>query len=493
MQTSDHTKLLLNLKGQDERYQCLKVDLENGRGDPFVVSYLMLQYGSKALKPLVKGLSCPVIEMRMQCIECLVKLGDFRAVNPMIQMFSDTANESLFFDIREAIGQLCIWENMEPVYEALHSQNPEIRSNIAGVLFDYGDEKIFTLLLAALQDPDIKVFENVCNAIEAWSVYKHNREIASAALAAYLFDPDPTKRTAAASALGNAGNLGSALSLIHAIGTFNSDKVFHIKVAESLVKISEEYENESLNQKLNDLLEKNHFLGKEVLTRSMFPEVEEPQPSVPENQAEPEITITKTFTNLPEPDESPWKPLGILIEQLNDPDPQKRIEAAESLGERANRKATMELCLTLSDNNPEVQLAAIKALGKIGDKRATSAFNFFLPRKTCYHREEMAEAMSRLHDRRSVPVLAKVFITAWLELKAAIVMSLGNLGGPSTLKPLITALGDSHPKIRYIAVWKLRDLQHPRALKALKQALIREKNKHVREQMEGVLTNYYLH
>lgn len=122
MQTCDHTKLIFNLKGQDERYQRLKDDLENGRGDPFVVSYLMLQYGPKALKPLVKGLICPVIEMRIQCIECLVKLGDFRAVNPMIQMFSDTANESFFFDIREAIGQQCIWENMEPVYADIIQQ-----------------------------------------------------------------------------------------------------------------------------------------------------------------------------------------------------------------------------------------------------------------------------------------------------------------------------------------------------------------------------------
>ena len=180
--------------------------------------------------------------------------------------------------------------------------------------------------------------------------------------------------------------------------------------------------------------------------------------------------LMKNVGSPKESEEIIWEPLANLIEQLNEPDPKTKIEAAKILGERANHKATMDLCLLLYDHNPEVQMAAIKALRKIGDKRASSAFEFFLPQKTCFHRQEMAEAMGDLGDRRAIPALVKVYKSAWLELRAEIVRSLGKLGGPAAIDALISAMNDKHPKIRQIAVWQLKNLRNPKARMALKLA-----------------------
>ena len=358
--TDDPTEMLLRLKKQDERYTTLNEYLEFGQGYPYIVSYLMLQYGSKALKPLVKGLNCPEPEMRFHCVDCLVKLGDIRAVNPLIQMFNDPENESHFPMIRTAIRELCRWGNKDLVFRALNFAGSDISINMA--------------------------------------------------------------------------------------------------------KLISEMSNETTCQEF------------EIPVKGL-----------------PEVVLKKNVKNTKVSQEIIREPLTTIIKQLNDPDPKKKITAIEILGERANRKATMDLCLLLYDYNPEVQLAAINALRQIGDKRATAAFTFFLPQKTCYHRQEMVEAMGELRDRRAIPVLDRVFNSAWLELRVEVVKTLCKIGSTDALKTLSKALGDRHPKIRFIAIDQLKNLQDARALKYLKQDLPNERNRHMKDEIEWAIQNYWVH
>ena len=359
--TDDPTEILFRLKKQDERYTTLNEYLEFGQGDPYIVSYLMLQYGSKALKPLVKGLNCPEAEMRFHCVDCLVKLGDIRAVNPLIQMFKDSENESNFPMIRTAIRELCQWGSMDLVYRALNFDSSDIRTNMVKLISEMNDEKT------------------------------------------------------------------SPESEVHLKGSSDSG------------------------------------------------------------------VLMKKVGSPKESEEIIWEPLTTIIEQLNDPDPKKKITATEILGERANHKATMDLCLLLYDYNPEVQLAAIKALRQIGDKRATAAFTFFLPQKTCYHRQEMAEAIGELRDRRAVPVLARVYNSAWMELRVEIIQALCKIDSTDALKTVINALSDPHPKIRFIVIDQLKNPQDTRALKSLKQALPNERNSHIKGEIERAIQNYWVH
>jgi HEAT repeat protein len=328
-ETSDHIRQLLNMESDNERYKYLEKYLKTGKGDPYIIPYLMLQFGLKGLNPLIIGLTCPVKEMRINCIDCLVQLGDIRAVNPLIQMFYDPKNETLLPLIREAVAVLSSYQSGEEMF------------------LDYTTLKQAEL---GIQIPAIE----------------------------YLSDA--------------------------------------------------------------------------------------------------KATTTGSLT--------------ALLQQLESPYPKVRSEAVEKLGEIANQRATSALCLALYDYNPQVQLASIKALQKTGGKKAIAAFEFSFAQKTCFNRTEMAEAMGELKDPTLVPILAKVYNSAWLELKVAIIRALGKIGGPAVIKPLIKALLDNHPKIRFIAVGQLKMLQNDEALNALKQTVNYEKDLRVKREMESAIQNY---
>jgi HEAT repeat protein len=478
---------------QVTRYNRLAKDLEMGRGDSYTIPYLMLQYGSKALIPLVRGLKCPTFGMRANCVECLQKLGDPKAVDALIQMFDDFDNDPISFEITEAIEQLCRWNNLNPIFNALHSGTSRIKIEIAQLLIDYVDynaEPVLPELIKALKDTDTGVFVYITKTIEAWATYHNDRNSASTALVAFLADNDPARRLFAASALGHSGNLDAAYAIINAIYSYPNDKQFHDFAAISLVEISEKYDDNVLNQRIDNLLNSTYFKSKEYFLSLKNLEEEEIEVDAVFEVTQPEESPDVLRENAPDAPEPELESFNDLIGQLKDPDPKLNIFAIQKLGKLANFEATMDLCLQLSNSNHEVQLEAIKALRKIGDKRATAAFNFYLPQDTCFHREDIAEAMGALGDSSAVPVLAEVYKTAWLELRAEIVRSLGKIGGLEVIDPLITALKDSHPKIRHIAVWKLYDYQHRRAKKALRQAFSRERNRDVRIDIESALSKW---
>jgi HEAT repeat protein len=206
-----HEVLLNYPKYRETQFRSLIRDLESGKGDAYAVPYLILQYGARALTPLINGLKCPSIEMRLNCVDCLEKLGDIRAVKPLISMFDITENNVFHHNIREAIGQLCCWERMDLVYKALHSGSPVVRANMAIILADYFDENVFQELVKALKDKDINVFSQVCSALNSWSVFHHSEESAFAAISGYLKDKDPLKRAAAEKALKNIGEQNASV------------------------------------------------------------------------------------------------------------------------------------------------------------------------------------------------------------------------------------------------------------------------------------------
>ncbi|MEI6750431.1 MAG: HEAT repeat domain-containing protein, partial [Bacteroidota bacterium] len=98
--------------------------------------------------------------------------------------------------------------------------------------------------------------------------------------------------------------------------------------------------------------------------------------------------------------------------------------------------------------------------------------------------------MGELKDPILIPILAKVYNSAWLELKVAIVRALGKIGGPAVINPLIKGLHDNHPKTRFVAVAQLKILQNEEALNALKQKVNTENDLRVKREMDSAIQNY---
>lgn len=475
----DHTRMLLGIQRDNARYKILKEDLELGRGDTKIIPYLMLQYGPRALKPLLSGLLCPNMEMRVQCILSLGKLFDARSVKSLIRMFDDPANEKMEYLLWETIGQICGWGKMDLVYHALHHGSHYVRFHMARILSEFGDKKVYRHLIRALKENEVDVMA-VCGALKEISVYHHDRESASGVLCDCLKDEHPWKRGVAAGVLGSAGNLDAARALINAIRLHPGEKYLHRQAGASLAMIFEEYEDAALKVELDLLLADDQFVGKESMLRVLYPD----EYSHEETLDNEDVGLNESNDHSDAQDQESEEP-SVMKEytfQEHGWEDTHMVTPASGTFE--------ELIGMLESDDPEVQLSAINALRKLGDRRATKYLNRLLPRLTTFFRQEIVETMAHLRDRRALPVLSKVFPGAWVDLKMGIIRGFHHIGGPGAHKPLILALNDKHPKVRYLAAWAMGELKLPGSRKALKKALLREKHDYVKKTIEESLGNF---
>ena len=102
-----------------------------------------------------------------------------------------------------------------------------------------------------------------------------------------------------------------------------------------------------------------------------------------------------------------------LLEKLSDPDPTVRRNAADALGQSADKSAVPALIKALGDNDYYVRRFAAQALGKIGpDAKA------------------------------AVPSLSKLVSDEHKQVAEAAAQALGKIGGDEAVKPLIDAIED---------------------------------------------------
>jgi HEAT repeat protein len=476
----DHTRMLLGILSDRTRYKVIKEDLELGRGDPRIIPYLMLQFGPKALKPLVSGLSCPNPEMRFQCILALEKLGEPGALKHLISMFDDPENKGMEYQLRETIGQLGGWSRMAPIYYALNHGSSEVRFNMTRVLSEYGDDKVLTKLVRALKNKKVNAIQ-AYKPIETLATILNDRETASGVLSSCLSDGNPWIRSAAAMALGKAGNMESAKALINAIRLHPKDEHLHWYAGESLAQIFEEYEDAGLKSHLDILLADDTFLGKDGIMRVQNPEEFENENDIPREPAPKKEDLTEVSEERQIPD-SNWEPVYSF-----------ENHAWEDTHLQPPASGTIEeLVEMLKSEVPDVQLSAIHALRKSGNQKVvTETFGKLLPKLTSFYRHEMVEALGHLRDPEAVPVLSGIFPAAWADLKMAVIRSMKCIGGKSAEQTLLIALHDHIPKVRYLAAWALGERKSPAALKSLKQALFEEKYTYVRKQIEDSIRNYH--
>lgn len=103
--------------------------------------------------------------------------------------------------------------------------------------------------------------------------------------------------------------------------------------------------------------------------------------------------------------EEPWS-LDVLLEALEDYDPEVRREAAHQLGERRDPRALNPLISALAD--PEVSAGAAWALGEVGDPRAGAALMELLDDSDLNVRVAAARALGGVGDVSAVPLLQEL-------------------------------------------------------------------------------------
>ena len=165
------------------------------------------------------------------------------------------------------------------------------------------------------------------------------------------------------------------------------------------------------------------------------------------------------------------KSLDGLIDDLQDRNPEVRLQAAWALGDREDEDAVPSLIQALKDKDPEVRGMVAWALGEIKDKSAMFPLIAALDDKNPYALEMMVKALGELEDETASEPLAQVFKDKNPDVRTAVIWAMGEIEGPEAFEIVIKALKDPAVKVREMAVAVLPDFRTQRTLKELESML----------------------
>jgi len=151
-------------------------------------------------------------------------------------------------------------------------------------------------------------------------------------------------------------------------------------------------------------------------------------------------------------DASALKP---LLGALKDSDAPVRSAAANALGRLASSQVVPQLIAVLADPDRNVRAAVASALGELGDRVAVEPLMQFLQDGDWEVRTAALGALGRLGDRRAVDLVAACLEDKEEEVRQQAAETLGRLGDASVLEPLVLALVDEQGSVRQAAARSL--------------------------------------
>ena len=331
--------------------------------------------------PLVKALDDDNASIRQGAAMSLGKLGDARAIGPLIRLLVD----EWLVRVKAIAALVTIGEPaVKPLLKALENDHSLIRAGAVESLGEIGDSRAIEPLVKALADENLAVRSSAAGVLESsgWQPSNSVEEAhyllaksdwenlvalgkpAVAPLIKALEDEDRNVRYETARALGELKDKGAVEPLIKAL---NEDESRHTReeAARSLGKLSDARAIEPLIKALGDkewLV--SHDVAKALVTFGVL--IVEPliQELANENQ---QVREQAAFA-LGELDDP--RAVEPLITLLTDEHYRTRRAAARSLGELGDIKAVEPLINALTDENKGVQTSAARALGHLGDIRA---------------------------------------------------------------------------------------------------------------------------
>lgn len=135
-----------------------------------------------------------------------------------------------------------------------------------------------------------------------------------------------------------------------------------------------------------------------------------------------------------------------------------RQTAAPDIQELEENRDIRGLISLLSDPDYMIRKRAADSLGRIGT-RAISALNYRAGHGEVMDRLGVVEALARIRDPKSIPVLTKILLKdPSNEMRWIAAIALGEVGDPNPIPVLLAALKDHDKYVRYGAVLALEKL-----------------------------------
>lgn len=410
----------------------------------------IITIGSPAIEPLNLALRSDNPDVRRAAADVLGKIGDQRAVEPLIAAVRETGNQMAV----RALARMADTRAVEPLIDILRSSRFELRNEVALALGEIGDERAIEPLGTILKEKDDTNYRAAEKAL-------HN-----------IHDPEVKRRRVNCiilrqvftDALENSQNLETLKLLVSAVG--DADSQVRTTAMRALVRIGAPAVGllvEALGNKCT------RYYAMRVLGCIGTPAFE---PLIAAFRSEDRDV--PDYAALALGDIGDIRAVEPLMSMKNESG-HLREDAACALGEIGDPIAVELLIQSLKDENLRVRSPAATALGFIGDARAIEPLLPLLMDKDL----EMTAASALCNiGSQAVEPLITMLKEENIRARRRAAWCLGSIGDVHAAEPLIEALKDmSIAKEAGDALGRISD---PGAVEPLLKALLKEKNKHNR-------------
>jgi len=390
------------------------------------------------VKGLIEALRYKDEYVRKDAAIALGKIGDERAIDPLIQALKD--KHYVRREAARALGVIGGERVVGPLIQALRHEDGTVRMYAASALGKIRDERAIDPLIQALKDnindrydrknfseplriigkpaigPLIEALKDEDDRFLRETLGKMG-ELALEPLIRALKDEDWRVREGVAEALGETGDERALIPLVQILEDMDSS-----------VRYTVAFALDKLGWKPSNDKEKVHYL----IARKKWSQLEE--------AGEPAV----------EP----------LIRALKDRHVDVRKSIAEALGMMGDQRAVEPLIEALKDENEGVREVAALALGMMGDQRAVEPLIEALKDGCADVRGNAAEALGRLGDVRAAESLTQTLENGYRYVRENAALALGMMGDQRAVEPLIEAMKEVHSDFEVIRVLgKLGDLR----------------------------------
>ena len=462
---------------------------------------------TKAVEPLIEALTgAKEIQIRVKAADALGALRDRRAVDSLVSTSRDpepevraaavnalgliadhTAAEALFVAARD--GETIVREaavrslsalgiSVEKVSPDLSSSNWQVRAAAVTTLARLGDRSALPLILASLKDPDSRVRSEAARTLGALGDSK-----ATDALSSALSDQSADVRVEATFALGRIKDsraLGPLTSLLS-----DRDPRVSLVAVESLARLHDPRATRVLIESLSNADWRVRSRATQVLARvagegQLDQAVGPLAASLADKDPVVRYYAAEALTGIGA------RAIPALIEALRSHRDSDRDRASRVLW-RIGAPAVDSLIAVLQDKSatPEMRAASARTLGMIGDKRSIKGLALLLKDERYFVRQQAALALGQMGEP-ALDLLLEMAASSAPATREAAIEALGSTSSTRAVNRVIDALSDSNPTVRAAAVKALGESSSERAVPHL-MALLRDDSSALRAQAASSL------
>ncbi|MDE3084231.1 MAG: HEAT repeat domain-containing protein [Verrucomicrobiota bacterium] len=416
------------------------------------------QIGAPAVPPLIARLNDPDVDVRASAAEALGRIGDARAIEPLIARLKHPTPETAGNAVANANDEKAPAGDNEEQTDSQAEKDSQVRQKAADALGKSGPPAVEPLI-ACLNEVDPSVRSLAATALGQL----HDSRAIKPLIACMVelagkntTDEENSNGVNLQDSVSNAlANLGEPA--IKALLPYLQDKDIHVR------------------QDAADVLSDLHYVP-------------------PDNEGKiPFFILRRSWDELVKLGAPAVAP---LLDSLKDEDADMRQGAAQALGQLNDKRAVKPLITCLQDESIEVKQNAARALGLLGDKRAVEPLIKVFNDEIGEVKKSAAEALGLLGDSQAIAPLLTGLTDEDSELRQTCAQALQKLNykpakvednvaylialkswdeaaklGPPAYEPLVACLSDMNTDVKESAIEALGHLGDKRAIEPLSKAL----------------------